>query len=247
MKNIGGILEISQQVRFMSRNMYTLRRLPLLIVLLCISLVGSSNSIARGIPHREVTADANDFALREALASGNLEEFDRYLSLGADPTEWLDDSQYGWVFCAATETGREEFLGLLIERSYDVNFHQVDIGSAISLPLACAVRFDNLRALELLVEAGADPSIAPSSLIPAQVPKSVMSSATIVGKYDLAVWLFDKANYSDEQLKSDISMLEKFPVDESAPGNVYRLMLADKLREKGYEVNPWTRNQASDK
>ena len=76
---------------------------------------------------------------------------------------------------------------------------------------------------------------------------SVMSQAIIVGNYDLAVWLFDKGDYSDDQLKSDISMLERFPVDESAPGNVYRLMLADMLREKGYEVTPWTRGQATDK
>jgi hypothetical protein len=42
-------------------------------------------------------------------------------------------------------------------------------------------------------------------------------------------------------------MLEEVPVNESAPGNFYRLKLADMLREKGYEVTPWTRGKAAEK
>ena len=213
----------------------------------CLVLGGGTNAYARDLPIHEVTADADDFALREALLSGNLEEFDHYLSLGANPTEWLDDSQYGWVFCAATEQGREEFLRLLIDKGYDVNFQQVDISSSISLPLTCAIRFKNLLALDFLVAAEADPAVALSIKTPNRIPMSVMSQAIIIGRYELAVWLFDKGNYTDEQLRSDIRMLEKFPVDESAPGNTYRLILADLFRERGYQINPWTRGKSPDK
>lgn len=206
-----------------------------------------SDIIARELPNHESTANANDYALRKALLDGNIEEFGHYLSLGADPTEWLDYTHNGWVFCAATEVGREQYLRLLIDKGYDVNFHQVDIGSSISLPLTCAVSFDNLQALQMLVAGGADPTVAPSIEFPESAPTSVMSEAIIVGKYDLAVWLFDKGDYTDEQLKSDINMLQIFPVNESAPINKYRLKLAELFRQRGYEVDLWTRDQNAGK
>ena len=156
---------------------------------------------------------------------------------------WLDNSQFGWVMCAATEVGREDFLRLLIDRGHDVNYRQVDISTAISLPLTCAVRFGNLEALKLLVEAGADASVKPCASCPGRKPMSVMSEAVIVGKYELAVWLFDKAEYTNEQLENDVRMIERFPVNESSPQNEYRLKLAELLRQKGYEVTPWTRNK----
>ncbi|NND73300.1 MAG: hypothetical protein HKN43_17125 [Rhodothermales bacterium] len=202
---------------------------------------------AREIPTREIVADEVDFALRDALIESDYDSFNRMLSLGADPTEWLDNSQYGWVMCAATEVGRERFLKLLIEKGYDINFRQSDISTAISLPLTCAVRFRNLNALEMLINSGADPTVKPCDDCSSRSPMSVMSEAILVGKYELAVWLFDKATYSQEQLATDISMLETQKVDESAAGNFYRLMLADLFREKGYEVTPWTRKKPATK
>lgn len=216
--------------------------------LLILSLLSSSfwdvwDLYARELPQHAITAESSDYALRDSLLKNDYEHFENYLLEGADPTAWLDDTQYGWVMCAATEVGREEFLGLLIEQGHDVNFRQEDISTAISLPLTCAIRFGNLRALEILIGAGADPAVKPCDKCANRKPMSVMSEAILVRKYELAVWLLDKGDYSDEQLRTDIGMLERQRVDESAPGNAYRLILADMLREKGYEVTPWTRKK----
>ncbi|ASJ74305.1 ankyrin repeat domain-containing protein [Granulosicoccus antarcticus] len=221
----------------------------LLLLALALSFLNFYSSVifSRELPHHEVTADAEDYALRDTVLSGSLEDFDRHLSLGASPVEWLDDSQEGWVLCAVTAEGREQFLRLLIDKEYDVNYHQIDISSSISLPLACALRFENTKALGILLDAGADPTIAPSIKFPDSAPRSVMSLAIMIGRYDLALLLFDKGNYTGDQLKSDISMLERFPVDESAPGNVYRLKLADKFRERGFQITPWTRGETTEK
>lgn len=203
----------------------------------------SATVMARELPFHEITATEVDYALRDSLLSGDMNSFKNYLLSGADPTEWLDDSQHGWTFCAATEAGREIYLRLLIDEGYDVNFRQVDISSSISLPLTCAVRFRNLDALKILIAAGADPTVPPSIKFPDRIPMSVMSEAIIIGKYELAVWLFDKGNYSDVQLRSDIGMLERHIVDEAAPGNHYRLKLAELFRQKGYKVNLWTKDK----
>jgi len=214
-----------------------------LLACIVFGITSASMVHAREYPKREVTATEIDFQLRSALEENDYEAFEHFLADGANPMAWLDDSQFGWVMCAATEVGREEFLRLLIDKGYDVNYRQVDISTAISLPLTCAVRFGNLEALKLLVEAGADAAVKPCASCLNRKPRSVMSAAVIVGKYDLAVWLFDKANYSNEQLETDIRMIERFPVNEYSRQNDYRLELAELLRQRGYEVTPWTRNK----
>ncbi|MGQ7848430.1 ankyrin repeat domain-containing protein [Granulosicoccus sp. 3-233] len=208
--------------------------------------IGQEISHARELPQHEITADSSDFALRDSLLDMDYESFKSHLSNGADPTAWLDDSQFGWVMCAATESGREEYLKLLIESGNDVNFRQTDISSAISLPLTCAVRFGNLNALKLLVDAGAQPERTPCDACVNRKPMSVMSEAILVRKYELADWLFNKGNYTDAQLRTDASILQRQKVNESSAQNIHRLTLAEKLRESGYEVRLWSRGEESD-
>lgn len=215
----------------------------LVVLLLVFVSVNSSSVFSRDLPNRKIVANYSDLALKEAIEKDDYEAFNHSLLLGADPTEWLGNSQFDWVMCAAAEVGKEKFLNLLIEKGHDVNFRQSDISTFISLPLTCAIRFNNLKALEMLIVAGADPTLMPCDTCSNRAPMSVMSAAIIVRKYDLAAWLFDKGAYSEDQLDTDIHLLETIPVNESAPGNVYRLRLADLFRQKGYEVNLWTRGK----
>lgn len=213
-------------------------------------LIGIANAcsvaIAREIPQREVTASENDYALREKLLEHDLAGFNHYLEVGADPTEWLDDSQYGWVMCASTESGKEEFLESLISHGFDVNFRQSHIGSAISMPLTCAIRFRNLNAIKILIDHGADPSLSTCPTCRVKEYPTSLSLAVMVRKYELAVYLLNKARYHEEELKSIVRILERSAVDETSAWNKYRLELADMLREKGYEVTPWTRQKDPD-
>lgn len=216
-----------------------------LLLSLMVSL-GMGSAVGREWPKPEITASEEDFALRDATVVGDIALFRSLIDGGADPFAWLDDSQTGWTYCVSTAPGREAFLGYLIARGFDVNYRQRDISASLSLPLTCAIGFSNVKALELLIDAGADPTLPSSEKFPDSVPMSVLSEAVINSEFELAVWLFDKANYSDVQLLSDVRMLERFPYDESAPGNVHRLRLAELLRQRGFEVNPWTKDRAAD-
>ncbi len=119
MKSLYQNLEVSIRSRLITKEMKSLHRF---IFSFCLVLVSFTNAFSRELPHHEITANENDYALRKALLDGNMEEFEHYLSLGANPTEWLDYTHDGWVFCAATAVGREQFLRKLIDKGYDVNF-----------------------------------------------------------------------------------------------------------------------------
>lgn len=223
----------------------SLQVVPLAFVF-CMIVFSSSAGFARDPLEREVIATELDYALRDALISRDLEQFQHILVQGGDPTVWFENSQYGWVYCAATEPGLEAYLQLIIDKGFDVNFRQTDVHRTASRPLTCAVRFNNLRALEMLVSVGADPAVRLCVTCNRRAPLSVLAEAAMVGKYHLASWLVDKGNYSEAQMKTVISGIENFPVDESAPGNVHRLKLAQLIREQGFEVNAWTKEKSLD-
>lgn len=196
--------------------------------------------LAREIPERELTASQNDIDLRDALFAENLDDFGQLLRSGADPTEWLENSHNGWIFCAATDKGREPFLREIIRNGYDVDFFRSDVSTDISRPLLCAIRFDNLNALRILIDAGANPAVKICEECTSRITRSIVSEAMLVRRYDLAKWLLDKGNYSEKQLNTMVLLLEDFPVDESSPINKDRLELVEALRRMGIEVHPWT-------
>ncbi len=212
---------------------------------LLVLIVANSGEVAhaREYPVKVSSASEYDVSLRERLLANDLGGFKRFLDQGAEPLEWLDDSQYGWVLCASTERGKEGFLEVLIGRGYDVNHRQSNIGSAISLPINCAIRFRNLEAIRLLMEAGADPSLSTCPTCRIKEYPTSLSLSVMVRKYEIAVYLLDKSQYPEEELESIVSMLESSPVNEASKWNDYRLELAELLRQRGYEVTPWTRNK----
>ena len=211
--------------------------------LVTLVIAGCSSIVFAFDENREVVATELDYALRDALFERDLDKFEQYLSEGADPTVWFENSSYGWVYCAATEPGLEDFLQLIIDKGFDVNFRQTDIHPTSSLPLTCAVRFNNLQALEMLVSVGANPAVYMCVDCERRMPLSVLAEATMVSKYDLAIWLLDKGNYSDAQIQTVITGIEMFPVDELNPRNALRLELAERIRELGFEVNPWVKDK----
>lgn len=209
----------------------------------CYIAIGSLSSHAREIPVVEVTATEIDYALRDALLAENFQGFSDQLALGGDPTAWFENSREGWVLCAATQSGREKYLQLLIDSDSDINYLQSNINTLLTLPLGCAVTFDNIRAMEMLIAAGANPALQTCLKCGDRFPMSILAEAVIVRKYDLAVWLVDKGDYSDEQVASVIYMIEKSPVDESATINEARLELVQRIRDLGFKISPWTRDK----
>jgi len=209
-------------------------------------MYSASDAFAREPEKRDVIATEQDYALRDAFIARDLARFEYWLIAGGDPTVWFEHAQDGWVYCAATERGLESYLQLIIDKGFDVNFRQTHVHTTSSRPLTCAVRFDNFRALELLVSAGADPAVRLCLTCDGRMPRSVMDQAANVGKYHLAAWLVDKGNYSDAQFNTVIYGIENFPVDESNPRNALRLELAERIREQGFEVNPWTKDKSTD-
>lgn len=219
--------------------------LPYFIVSLLVTIY-ITDVIAQDSIERAVVASDLDYALRDALTKRDLERFNQSLIHGADPTEWFENSHNGWVYCSATEPGLEPYLQLIIDKGFDVNFRQTKIYRTAQLLLPCAVHFNNLLALEMLVSAGADPAVRMCLTCDGRAPMSAMAQAAMVGKYDLAVWLSDKGKYSYAQIQTVIYGLENFPVDESNPRNVPRLELVERIRSQGFEVKPWTRTKPKD-
>lgn len=242
MKNTEGIPKAKSGV-FNSDAVGNVKRVVIFILFVyCHITIGSLSSHAREIPIIEVTATEIDYALRDALLAGDFHGFSGQLALGGDPTAWFENSHKGWVLCTATQPGREKYLQQLIDNDFDINYLQSNTSSLFISPLSCAVTFDNFQALEMLVAAGADPALRPCLKCFDRSPMSTFAETAALNKYDFAVWLLDKGDYSDEQIATVIYMIDTFPINEKNRLNNFRLELVERLRNLGFEVSPWTRD-----
>jgi len=106
----------------------------------------------------KISVNSEDERLRNAFLNSDFTQFKAQINSGANPTEWFNNSRQGWVLCGATESGREQYLQVIIDAGFDVNFRQNNTTSELSTPLFCAITFRNLNAVKLLVKAGADPN-----------------------------------------------------------------------------------------
>ena len=125
----------------------------------------------------------------------------------------------------------------IISSGFDVNFRQSEISSEISLPLACAVRSNNLQAVKILIHAGANPSESVCIQCGERYPSSLLSEAVLVRKFNIANWLIENGTYSTQQLETVVDLIERFPLPESSSKLGEEIELVDRLRGKGMEVS----------
>lgn len=212
----------------------------LLVAVFLANTVFLRQAISREYPVREVTATPIDHALRDSLLDNNYDLFIENLAAGGDPTEWFENSEQGWVMCAATDIGREEYLRLIIDAGFDINFRQSDVASHLSSALLCALSYKNLSAIKNLIKAGADPTIKVCLVCDTRIATSLLSMTALSSNYDIAIWLFENTEYRPEQIQAVVSFIETSPFPSEVPQNINRLKLAELLREQGYEVTPWS-------
>jgi len=187
---------------------------------------------------------SEDRMLRAAFYEEKFENFADQIKLGADPTRWFENSWDGWVFCVATDKGREEYLELIVESGADVNFRQVDIIPDISTPLLCSIRYRNLKAVKYLIRNGADPYARVCLECEYRIATSALWVAALNGSYDISIWLMENSNFSFEQLKAVATFIETAPYANDMPQPENRERLISLLRENGLVVNPWSEDGA---
>ncbi len=187
-----------------------------------------------------VTASPKDRILRAAFYDQNFEKFVAQIKIGADPTRWFANSWDGWVFCSATDKDREKYLEIIVESGADVNFRQVDIIPEISTPLLCSINNKNLKAVEYLIKNGADPRARVCIECEYRVASSALWAASLVGSYDISVWLMRNSNFSFEQIKAVATFIETTPFSPDMPQSENREVLIRLLRESGIDVTPWS-------
>jgi len=196
-----------------------------------------SNSYGRETHKAEGIGSEADYALKESLEDGDFEKFSNALKRGGDPTIWFENSSVGWVLCAATRTGQEEYLEFLISRNVDLDFRQSKISSELSTAILCAIHHNNLLSVQLLVKAGADTTIEECVTCKTSIHTSAVWSAALSSYYDIAVWLIQNGDYSAHQFEAIVNLLETINMSSDFPQNSYRLELAEILKTKGYDVN----------
>ena len=180
-----------------------------------------------------------DVGLRAAFDENDDARFEELLAQGANPTVWFDNTQSGWVMCSATLSGKEQFLKKILQYGFDPNFRQSNITSELSLPLTCAIRSDNLSAIEILVEAGADLSKTVCLECSTSYHTSVLSEAVLVNKYDLALWIYQNGSFSNAQMNTVKRLIEFLPFPSDSPEFEYRAKLVESMKLQGIVVVPW--------
>lgn len=186
---------------------------------------------------RDIAASPKDIEVYNAFNTDNFDAFAKGLDLGGDPMEWFGNDRSGWVMCASTEEGRENYLRLLLEKEYDSNFRQLDVASRISTPLLCAISYGNIVAVKSLVTNGADPTLKHCHQCSTDVDTSSVWMAVISSKYEIADWLFLNADLSESKVKALVDLLEKYPFPTSSPENIYRLGLIKNIKAAGFDVS----------
>lgn len=211
-------------------------KLSVLVIVIYIAFWASN-----GIPSESTDSSINytqrDVGLLEALNAENKKEFVQYLELGGDPTVRFDDTQFGWAYCAATRSGFEDYLEEIIKTGFDLNFRQSKISPDISLPLSCAIRSNNLVAVKMLVDAGANPAETVCINCNERFPSSLLSQSVLVRRFNIANWLIENGDYSYRQFETVVNLIERFPLPKSSSKIEGETELVNRLREKGIAVS----------
>ena len=181
-----------------------------------------------------------DKDLRTALDEKDINKFEELLASGADPTKWFGDTQAGWVMCSATLSGKEQYLEKLLQFGFDPNFRQSNITSELSIPLGCAIRSDNLEAIKILVEAGADLSKNVCRECSMEYQTSLLSEAVLVNKFDLALWIYENGAFSKAQMETVKRLIEFLPFPKNSPEFENRENLIESMKLQGLPVKAWS-------
>jgi len=201
---------------------------------------GASNiSLGINLYAAELTFSREDESLRNALLNRDLAEFRDQIETGANPTQQFNNSYEGWVFCAATEVGREDYLKLIIDAGFDVNYRQAKITTELSTPLFCAITFKNLSAVEMLLNAGADHQVLYCPTCNSTIATSALWLSTLGMNFEMSIWLLKNTSYSTDQLQAIVTMIETLRFPKDSPRHPVRNEFVELLRAEGFSVTPW--------
>lgn len=201
-----------------------------------------------------------DQELLQAVKDGSLEEFKDLLQSGANPNAIFGWKYDQWVMCAAAKHDNPEFMRLAIENSGDVNLRNFKeknssslAGSFWSSPLLCAIQYNTADVFDLLIEKGVETDfvvckeckpikgIEKFDLGPRWNNSTPIRKAVGSRRYRMAYVMLEKKKtpLRKEVLHVVINSIEApRGFDTNHPENVWRLKLAELLKERGIDVLP---------
>jgi len=225
---------LSNLIRPDFRHIDSMNLFAYFIFLSLLALGVCNSALSMDVNSEETKLSSEDRELHTAYFKRDFAEFQEQIDSGANPTHWFGNTHEGWIFCAATEVGREPYLQLIIDAGFDVNFRQEKSTSDISTPLFCAITLKNILAVEMLLNAGADQQTLYCPDCTSTIATSALWLSTLGMNFEMS-----NTSYSTDQLQAIVTMIETLPFPKDSPRHPIRNEFVDLLRAKGFSVTPW--------
>lgn len=203
-----------------------------LIVLLAVwsSLMSSSSA-------NDETKHKNK-ALVDSLNDGDIEEFERLLESGSDPTGSIGSGDFkSSSLCKSTEIGYEAFFHSIANNGVDLDYLS-SMSAPWSSAINCAILNKNYSLIEDMYTRGVDINKTQNPEVENKIfLRSPLHYALQINEYRIAWFIVQRIETSPSQEALILRKLTKRGGIEGHPQLPFRRKLAEWLREQGYEFS----------